>query len=109
MVYVPLLSMKQGTDFSIDVAPPDGYYKGTKVIGGYKMIQPIFYLRPVYCLLTIVWHRSMCYGNIHVQESSISGIYIVCCSETPFMLCNSVLLAAWYRCGYSKTPLGCLF
>lgn len=73
MVYVPLLSMKQGTDFSIDVAPTDGYYKGTKVIGGYKMIQPIFYLRPVYCLLTIVWHRSMCYGNIHVQESSISG------------------------------------
>lgn len=73
MVYVPLLSMKQGTDFSIDDSSPDGYCKGTKVIRGDKMIQPIFYLQPVYCLLPIVWHRSMCYGNLHGQESSISG------------------------------------
>lgn len=88
--------MKQGTDFSIDAAPPDGYYKGTKVIGGYKMIQPVFYLRPVYCLLAIVWHRSMCYGNIHCKKVVLAGIYIVCCSETRFDVDMQSLISGFY-------------
>jgi hypothetical protein len=43
---VPLLSTTQGTDLGIALIPFVGYYKGTKVIVGNKMVQRIFYREP---------------------------------------------------------------